>query len=629
MKRRAVQTLIALALTAVWGAALGYGHWRADMGFLDRAEGAFTDLRMQARGERAAPDLVTIIAIDDEVARREGSYPLARGDLARVVDAISQFEPKVIAIDLLLVDHGQGAGDASLARAFDKRPIALAAAAIFASAKQSVASTDDDPLARLPRADGLLLPHKLFADHATIGIANVTTDQSGTPRAVPMLFRSSDRVEMSLPLRVAALATGSDPVIEANRLLLGGRAIPTDIDHVLPLAFYGRRGTIRTISAASALDGGLSRDAIQGRIVVIGATVTGGGDVFATPFEPVMPGVEIISTAITHLMTGDGLLRNGSVRLADAVISTLLALALVALLAWRHGSIALVTITGLLLVWVAANFAAFRHGIWLSAALPLAAAAPPAILFGAVQLWQNRRRAQYFARKSDVLQQFQAPALRRWLTRNPDFLIAPVHQNAAVVFIDLSGFTSLSETYGPDTMREMLKDFHALVDTAVIAHGGVVTSFLGDGAMILFGLPEPGPDDAANAIKCCVELCNRSEQWLAAQPPAIASRTGFKIGAHFGEIVASRLGGESYQHITATGDTVNVASRLMEVAAHYGAAFALSDELLREAGPDNAALGQGLLAGPQDTQIRGRSHTLSVWLWRNDSVGAETEVSPG
>src|SRR6202040_1626336 len=163
--------------------------------------------------------------------------------------------------------------------------------------------------------------------------------------------------------------------------------------------------------------------------------------------------------------------------------------------------------------------AAFAHGVWMSAALPIAAAAPPAILFGAVQLWQNRQRAQYFAMKSDLLQQFQAPALRKWLTRNPEFLLRPVHQDAAVVFIDLSGFTALSESLGPNAVREMLKDFHGLVDTAVIARDGVITSFLGDGAMILFGLPEPAADDASNAVLCCVDLCARSQQWLDSLPP--------------------------------------------------------------------------------------------------------------
>jgi adenylate cyclase len=618
MTGRAVQTLVALVLSALWAIALGFGYWRGDIQLLHRAEGTLTDLRMLARGERAAPDVVTIVAIDDDAAAKAGSYPLPRADLAAIVDAIAGLEPRVIAIDLLLLDHGNDLGDAALAQAFAKRPTAIAAAAIFPETTQLIATGEGGPLARLPQAEKFLLPLKSFADHAAVGVVNFTTDLSGTPRGFPMLFKTRDRVELSFPLRVAALATGAEPAIEADSLTLAGRRIPMDIDHVLPLAFYGHHGTIRTISAAAVLSGEIDREAVQGKIVVIGATVTGAGDVFSTAFDPVMPGVEIVATAIAHLMTGDGILRDRSTRGADAILAVVLTLLLVGLLGWRRSAIGLILIAVVFLIWTAANFDAFSHGIWLSAALPVAAAAPPVILFGAVQIWLNRRQAQHFATMNELLQQFQAPALRKWLTRNPEFLLEPVHQDAAIVFIDLSGFTSLSETLGMDAVLEMLKDFHALVDREVVARGGVITSFLGDGAMILFGLPESTVDDACNAALCCVNLCNRAEQWIESLPQSVASQTGFKIGAHFGPIIASRLGGGSYQHITATGDTVNVANRLMEVAARHGAELALSNDLLRQAGPKCALLEFGVLTGPEETRIRGRSRALSVWIWRND-----------
>ena len=622
MTGRTIQTLTALVLSALWALALGIGHWRGDIQFLDRAEGALTDLRLLARGARAAPRSVTIVAIDDDTAAKRGGYPLPRADLAAIVEAIARFEPRVIALDLLLIDRGSDQGDAALARALDQRPAVIASAAVFPEATQLVEADENGLLTRLPRPDKFLLPLKTFADHAAVGAVNLITDKSGTPRAAPMLFRTGDKIELSFPLRVAASADGTEPTVEADSLTLAGRRIATDIDHALPLAFYGRHGTIPTISAASVLSGTIDREAIRDRIVVIGATVTGGGDVFPTPFDPVMPGVEIIATAINHLTTGDGILRDRSTRAIDAVLAIVLTLLLTGLLAWRRSAVGLLSIVAVLAIWTIGNYAAFSHGAWLSAALPIAAAAPPAILFGAVQLWLNRRQAQYFAMKSDLLQQFQAPALRKWLTLNPEFLLVPVHQDAAIVFVDLSGFTSLSETQGMDTVLEILKDFHTLVDREVVARGGIVTSFLGDGAMILFGLPESTVDDARNAALCCVDLCNRIERWIETLPPSIALQTGFKVGAHFGPIIASRLGGGSYQHITATGDSVNVASRLMEVAAKNGAALALSDDLLRQAGPQCALFEFGVLTGPRETRIRGRSGALSVWLWRNDSSGA-------
>jgi adenylate cyclase len=619
---RHLKTLVAVAMAAIWGFGIYFEHDRGRLGFLDRIESITIDIRTLVRGVRVPPDLVTIIEIDDAVVKQRGVYPLARTDLARMVDAVARLEPKVIAVDLLLVDNSAEDADEALARSLAAHPCVIAAAAIFPEASQSIpADNDEDPLVRLPRAERFLLPLNKFADHAQIGVVNVATDRTGTPRSIPMLFRTDDRVELSFPLRVASLAIGKEPTIEPNRLVLDQRVVPTDLDHALPITFYGPRRTIRTLSAASVLAGDVAPDAIRNRIVVIGSTVAGGADFFSSPFEPLLPGVEVISTAITHLMAGDGPLRDRSVRLADGAVAVVLPAVLVGLLAWRRSAAGLLAAAAVVLAWVATIFLAFSSGILMSAAVPAAAAAVPVVLFGSFQLWSGRRQAQYLATRSELLEQFQAPAIQRWLTKDPNFLAKPVRQNAAIVFIDLSGFTSLSELLGPDRTRDVLKDFHALVDREAVACGGMITSFLGDGAMILFGLPVASPEDASRAADCALRLCNSARQWLVSLPPSIAPQLGFKVGAHFGIIIASRLGGGSYQHITATGDTVNVASRLMEVAATHGADLALSDELLHAAGPGCVLFESGILAGPNETRIRGRSGTLMTWLWRSANRG--------
>lgn len=621
MNRRTVQILIALLLTGLWGAGLGFVHWRGDTWFLERVEATMADLRTLARGKKTPPDFVTIVAIDDEMVQREGRYPLARASLARILNEIARHEPKVVAVDLLLVDAGPADGDEALATALRRRPSVIAAAAIFPSVKQILGDHRDEPLARIPSAERFLMPQERFSDAAAVGVVNVATDRSGTPRAVPMLFRAGSRLEASLPLRVAAVATGQNPVIDADGLWLGDRAVRTDIGHALPIDFYGPRGTIPTVGAAAVLDGDLAPDAFKDRIVVIGATVTGGGDVFPTPFDPIMPGVEVISTAIMQLLAGGGIVRDRSVRLVDAVVATALPMALVALLAWRRSVIALLAMLGVVLAWLAFNVTAFFHGIWLSVALPAAAALPPVVLFGAIQLWLDRRRASRFAGQSLLLQRVQGAGLEKWLAENEAFLAEPLRQDAGVVFIDISGFTGLSETTGPQATRDLLNGFYALVDEEAARQGGVVTGFSGDGAMIVFGVPEPGRTDASRAVRFCVVLADRAAAWLESLPPPVAGRIGFKIGAHFGAIVASRLGGRTQQHIAVTGDTVNVASRLMEVAAAAGAQAALSDELLQAAGP--ASFTPGSLRGPDLTHIRGRSGSIKVWLWYGLPGGAE------
>lgn len=614
MVTRRVQILVALALTALWGAGIYAAHAYGHLRFLDRLEATLTDWRTQVRGVQRPPDLVTIVAIDDTVVKRGGSYPLPRADLARVVDTIVSFKPKVVAIDLLLVDRSAAIGDATLANTLATGPMVLAAAAIFPSDSETVEPSSQGPLAMLPQAERFLLPLPAFADHAEVGVVNVATGQSGSPLSVPMLFRTHDKVELSFPLRVASRALDKPLTIAPDQLMLGERAVPTDADFALPITYYGPRRTIRTVSAQSIFDGTLDRAAIENRIVVIGASVAGGGDFYPTPFDSLMPGVEVVSTAITHLVAGDGIVRDRRVRIADALAAILLPMLLVGLLAWRRSAPGIVAAAALMIAWAGLNAVAFTHGVWLNAATTLAAAVPPVAIFAGVQLWAGGRRTQYLAAKSSSLAQFQAPAVQEWLARDPNFLSKPVRQNAAVVFIDLSGFTALSERTDPDAIQEILKAFHALIDRTAVDCGGTITGFLGDGAMILFGLPAAMPDDSARALKCAIDLHRSVERWIASLPPAIGDRLGFKIGAHFGEIVASRLGG-SHQHITATGDTVNVASRLMEVAVQNGARLALSDTLLDAA--DFHGAPDGVLSGPLLAQVRGRSGIVTVWFWRD------------
>ena len=111
-----------------------------------------------------------------------------------------------------------------------------------------------------------------------------------------------------------------------------------------------------------------------------------------------------------------------------------------------------------------------------------------------------------------------------------------------------------------------------LVEGEVTAHGGVVITYMGDGVLAVFGLPKPRSDDAARALATVEALHESMTAWLANLPPAARERLDFRIGLHFGPAILSRLGSPTQQQITATGDTVNVASRLLEVAKQQHAA---------------------------------------------------------
>jgi len=270
-------------------------------------------------------------------------------------------------------------------------------------------------------------------------------------------------------------------------------------------------------------------------------------------------------------------------------------------------------------LWAAFVTLAFTRGYWFSASVPLAATILPVLLHVAGRLWIDRRTEQRLAASQNALRRFHPTVLADRISSSPNFLDRPVQQHAAVLFIDLSGFTGLSEELGPERTRDLLKGLHTLIEEVVTERGGLVLTYMGDGAMIIFGLPEIQGDDACRAVSTALALVKATHNWLGSLPAEMhAARLGVKVGAHYGPVVISRLGTEAHQHITATGDSVNVASRLMAVAAQHGALVAISDDLWRAASVAGPIWPDALVSAPFEVGIRGRTHPVTVRFWHPD-----------
>src|SRR5262249_39664166 len=102
-------------------------------------------------------------------------------------------------------------------------------------------------------------------------------------------------------------------------------------------------------------------------------------------------------------------------------------------------------------------------------------------------------------------------------------------------------------------------------------------------------------------------------------PPVALGKLSPRVGGHFGRVILSRLGAADHQHISAAGDTVNVASRLLEVSKQHHALMAVSEDLYRAAGLPSTSVEQGF-GEAMEIEIRGRVHPLSVRIG-NPAVG--------
>ncbi|MEE8445023.1 MAG: adenylate/guanylate cyclase domain-containing protein [Alphaproteobacteria bacterium] len=192
-------------------------------------------------------------------------------------------------------------------------------------------------------------------------------------------------------------------------------------------------------------------------------------------------------------------------------------------------------------------------------------------------------------------------------------------QDAAVLFVDIVGFTSLTERLEPRRTLDILRAFHACVAERIFEHDGTLDKYIGDGVMATFGVPVTSPDDAANAIACARDIARAIDQLNQSQ----ASDSGVPIrvgtGVHYGPVVTGDIGDERRLEFAVIGDTVNVASRLEALTREIGCSIVISDDLVVAAGFDSGSAPDCFRgfqpASPR--KIKGKSEPLKIWILKS------------
>jgi adenylate cyclase len=186
-------------------------------------------------------------------------------------------------------------------------------------------------------------------------------------------------------------------------------------------------------------------------------------------------------------------------------------------------------------------------------------------------------------------------------------------QIVTVLFVDIIGFTRVSAALTSVSTMALLREYLAIFEEAVFAHEGTLDKFLGDGLMATFGTPEPGPEDATNAVRCARMMGERIVSWNAKRIAAGLEPLRIGIGLHHGEVVLGDIGGEQRMEFAVIGDTVNVANRIEALTRKLDIAILASQDVMdavrRENNPD-------VLEGFVDFgehALRGREGLIRLW----------------
>lgn len=227
---------------------------------------------------------------------------------------------------------------------------------------------------------------------------------------------------------------------------------------------------------------------------------------------------------------------------------------------------------------------------------------------GFVYAAANSRRlvSRFFAaeERRSALSRFLSPNLVDRLER-ADAPPPRQRSKAAILFVDIKGFTGLVRGETPDAVLDLLQEFHARAEAIIFEREGTLEKYIGDAALAVFGQPEPRSDDPDRALACALALLAAMEDWNAerrarGEPPV---RVG--IGLDYGDVVGGVIGRRRNMSYAVVGEAVNAASRLQGLTRDWEADLVFS-ERFRAALSDETQLSPlGDVARHEGARLRG------------------------
>lgn len=448
---------------------------------------------------------------------------------------------------------------------------------------------DERLVPRGAEANNEMLTGALAGEKGGTGFINVIIDADGVVRRMPLAIpygRDPDRknwdMYASIDVQALRLYLGvkNDAVLNYGKVGVAsvdfGKQLSVNTDP-LSRMMVNYRGPARTylyVSFADAALGKFAPGTFKNKIVLVGASATGIGDLRATPYGGLdFPGVEIHANLIDNILNQSFLVKDVKQALWDVSFILLFGIPLGMWLAvvqprWLVlGFVLLAPFTGIV-------YEAFLRGWWLNFTVPALFTLIPNVSL--VGLYRVLVEEQEKRRVRGAFQQYVSPEVIRRLLTDPK-RVRPRKTEVTVLFSDIRGFTTISETLDAQELAELLNGYLTEMTRIIFVHQGTLDKYIGDAVMAIWGAPFDEPGHAKRgteaAIHMLARLAEMQADWRARGKPAL----DIGIGINTGIASVGNMGSALRYGYTAMGDAVNLASRLEGLNKEYGTRIIVSE----------------------------------------------------
>lgn len=497
-------------------------------------------------------DEIAIIAIDEETIAEYGSLSewlrKRSAELADFLYSDEENKPAVLAFDVVF--SGETAFDEELVKSLSGRNVITATNLVYRGTTIYADGAQNFDVWNIEMEER---PFAALDNVVNTGFANAQLSRDGFVRSAQLWTEFQGETRYSFAAQIYAQyrkSLGKQPEFpetnERNQVLF---------------SYSGKPGEFQHFSFNDVLSGKVDKRNFVDKIVMVGAYASGLQDSFHTPADRGrdMYGVEVNANIVRALMTGKTSQR------ASVAVHSIIAAILVFIYVFTARKMkmypATLSVIWLVIVNFGAGFILSRFGITITLIYP-----PVTAVLFAAGIFVEKYIAEVL-RKKRILQGFEkylAPQVITQLSKDEeyDFILGVEKREVCVLFVDIRGFTEMSEKLSPEEVSQILNEFLSEVTYCVFHQSGMLDKFIGDAAMAVFNAPTDLEDYLFKAVSSAIDIRNCGEK-LGERLKAKYGRTvSFGIGLNCGEAVVGNIGCEIRMDYTAIGDTVNTAARL-------------------------------------------------------------------
>lgn len=667
MKQHIVRIGFGLAIVLFF---IGHAAKVYQVGIVSQLDHMIYDTRLNLTMPRGIDERIVILDIDEKSLQEIARWPWPRDVMAKLMTKLfDQYQTAVVAFDVVFAEPDYSSGikrldelaakdlrsapgfleaydklrpqldnDALFTKAIKGRPVVLGYYLSSDKDAKKIAAIPDPVLSAAAVSGrgtsftswsgygGNLSEFQKSAGSA--GYFNPLVDSDGVVRRVPMLAELNGDYYESISLAVVRTLLGfpkvelgfpEESVLQSGGatlewLKIGHLTVPVDETASALVPYRGGKFSFRYVSLADVINDRIAPDSLKGKIAIVGTTAPGLLDQRSTPVGGVYPGVEVHANLISGILDGTIKQKPAYIVGAEVVLLLIGGIALAFLMPILSPLRAvLVSILGMGLI-IGLNLV-----VWTEGGLVLPLASSLLMIFGLFTVnmaygyfVETRTKRQF----TELFGQYVPPELVNKMAENPEkYSMEGRSEQLTVLFSDIVGFTSISETLSPKDLSAFINEYLTSMSFVIREHRGTLDKYIGDAIMAFWGAPVDDPEHARQGVLAALAMQSRlieiNEIVSARGWPPI--RIG--IGVNSGAMSVGDMGSKVRRAYTVMGDAVNLGSRLEALTRVYGVGVIVGQATC-------ALVKDGIFRELDKVKVKGKDEPVAIF----EAVGIEGTV---